>query len=138
MLAACASSPAPRAELRVAIAGQVVDRQFRDLVVTLSNAGSVAVHEITLDVELPASLHILSESHGADVTLRDERTANSTHTYIYEVHKLAAGASVVTHLPFRRESSRELAGREVRAIARGRESGETIAKRTFGSRAAPE
>jgi hypothetical protein len=122
LLAACASAPPPA--LLIGINGQVIDRQFRELVVTVSNGGSTVLHDVAVEVTLPPDLAIIKESHDEAMRLRTQKNGG----FSYSIETLAPGTQTVARYPFRRQSAFALAGREVKVVAGGVEMRRTISE----------
>jgi hypothetical protein len=124
-LLACASTPPPAPpSLQIALNGQVIDRQFREIVVTIVNDGTTPLYGFPVEVDIPPSLAIIRESHEGALDLR----GTDAGTYHYVVSRLDPGAHVVARFPFRRESSAALAAADVRVVAAGIESRRTFSE----------
>jgi hypothetical protein len=108
----CVSAP-PLPSLRIQISGQVIDRQFREIVVTIINDGAAALHDVPVEIDIPAALAIIREAHEGGLELRTE----SGGKYRYIVRQFQPGARVTARFPFRREASSALAGADVRVVA---------------------
>lgn len=119
---ACRVPPPP--SLQVQINGQVIDRQFREIVVTVINDGTTPLYGFPVEVDIPAGLAVIRESHEGGIELKQE----SGGKYRYTVAQLAPGARVTARFPFRRESSGALAGADVRAVAANIESRRTFSE----------
>src|SRR4051812_3439131 len=119
---ACHVPPPP--SLQVQINGQVIDRQFREIVVTVINDGTSPLYGFPVEVDIPAALAVIRESHEGGLELRQE----SGGKYRYTVAQLAPGARVTARFPFRRESSAALAGADVRVIAANVESRRSLSE----------
>jgi hypothetical protein len=111
LLAACATAPPPAPPLRIDLSGQVIDRQFRELVVHVTNAGDATLRDVAIEITLPAALPLLREPVPPRVT-RD------AHVYAIHVGELAPGAATAVHFPFRTSASAALAERPVHVVAR--------------------
>jgi hypothetical protein len=118
-LLACASTPPPAPpSLQIVLNGQVIDRQFREIVVTVINDGRTPLYGFPVEVDIPPSLAIIRESHEGALDLR----GTGDGRYHYVVSRLDPGAHVVARFPFRRESAAALAAADVRVVAAGIES----------------
>jgi hypothetical protein len=110
--AACASAPPPPS-LQIQISGQVIDRQFREVVVTIINDGAASLHDVPVEIDVPAGLAIIREAHEGGLELHTEGGGK----YRYIVRQLQPGARATARFPFRRETSAALAGADVRVVA---------------------
>jgi hypothetical protein len=139
LFVSCVSAPKPPAALRVTIGGQVIDRQFREVVVTLTNAGPAATGDLELAIEVPEALVLVDESHSPQLTPRERSALNGIRMFRYDVAELFAGATVSVHLPFRRQSSSALSGATVRSVVTGRTlPGPVTAVHVFPASLTPE
>jgi len=125
ILTACASAPPPAPpSLHIDINGQVIDRQLREIVVTVINDGTAALVGFPVEVDIPAGLAIIRESHEGALDLREAAGGK----YSYTVRQLEPGAHVIARFPFRREASAALAGADVRVVAAHVESRRTLSE----------
>jgi len=109
---ACVSAPPPPS-LQIQISGQVIDRQFREIVVTIINDGPASLHDVPVEIDIPAGLAIIREAHEGGLELRTEGGGK----YRYIVRQLQPGAHATARFPFRREASAALSGADVRVVA---------------------
>jgi hypothetical protein len=115
-LASCAS--APPLPLRIDVHGQVVDRQFRELVVRATNDGPSTLRNVHLDVAVPQSLPVIGDSQAESMTLDSTEAAGDQRIYHYTIPSLAPGRTAVAHLPFRTSSMATIEGKELTVTAR--------------------
>ena len=106
-------TPQPPPHLQLQIAGQVIDRQLREIVVTVINDGATPLYGFPVEIDLPANLTIIRESHEVGLELRSTRDG----VYRYMVAQLAPNEHVTARFPFRREASAALAGADIRVVA---------------------
>jgi len=122
-LSACVTIPPPPT-LQVQISGQVIDRQFREIVVTVINDGTTRLYDFPVVITMPPKLAVIRESHEGGLDLQKEGAG----TYRYVVRRLDPSAHVTARFPFRREASAALAGAEVRVVAANVESRRTFSE----------
>ena len=113
LLSIASCTPPPPPHLQLQIAGQVIDRQLREIVVTVINDGATPLYAFPVEIDLPANLTIIRESHEAGLELRSTRDG----VYRYTVAQLAPNDHVTARFPFRREASAALAGADIRVMA---------------------
>jgi hypothetical protein len=131
VLGRCASAtpPSPPA-VEIRINGQMIDRQFRELVVHATNAGTETLRQVRLEITVPESLPVIHEGHSTGMELRSAKRSHHARCYVYGLPPLAPGATVAAHFPFRSQALGLLAGQHVKVVARGRR-GAVEAARAF-------
>jgi len=114
----CASHPVPAApSLRIDVAGQVIDRQFREVVVSLANTGAAAAGPTRLEVALPQQLPVIHESHDRNLILEKDGVSDAAHTYLYVVSSIEPGGRAVARFPFPRQGEMVLRKGEITVTA---------------------
>lgn len=104
--------------MRIDINGQVVDRQFRELVVRATNTGATPLQHVTLDVVLPESLPVIGNRQPESMDLETTTLSGGRRVYTYAIRSLAPGAAAVARFPFRTQSTPALEHNEVSVVAR--------------------
>ena len=116
LFASCAS--APPFPLRIDISGQVIDRQFRELVVHATNTGTSTLRDVRLMVTLPESLPVIGRDHTESMTLENIETAGAQRVYRYAIAALPPAGTAAAHFPFRTSSMGTIEAKTMTVTAR--------------------